>query len=56
MPPDVFKDAYGSFVICMHKDWQVTSLGRNTLGYDEDKSFNIYNDGTQKVIVHYDMI
>ena len=55
VPVDVFRSSFTYFTILMYADWQWTSLGQGSMGYDDDISWNIYNDGQQEVIVTVDV-
>lgn len=55
VPPATFKTSFTEFTILMYKDWQWTSLGKSSMGPDSDKSWNIYNEAAQEVVVTFDL-
>ena len=55
VPVDIFKSSFGGFTILMYDDWNWTVLGRDTITYDGDMYYNIYNDREQQVIVTFEV-
>lgn len=55
MPVDIFRDSFTEFTVLYYQDWNVTSLGVDTMLPNEDKHWNINNQDSQQVMVTVDL-